>query len=180
MRGSVLILCLAISVPLFANEVRHDAITISHQPRSLADIARDAKKNRTGKCKVLTNEDVSDTRPLSVVSSSAGSPAVVITNRPSPLKPKPKSASDLPEWISGAERAYARLASQCQSAGADRSYPKPYQTDTYVVNGKTVRVSGYHANPDEIRHAKNICQDAMNVGKQLSEAKKQLSGSKSR
>lgn len=122
------------------------AITIT-KTKSVADIARETREKRTGKCRVYTDKDLTIISPLAEIAPSTQSVAVRMDT--------PRTGERI------TERDAARLKAMCRAAGGDASFEKPVQTDTYVVNGKIVKVTGRHANPSEIQRAKEICRQAM-------------------
>lgn len=119
---------------------------------SLAEIARENLKHRTGTVPVLKN---------------AGPPLLLLPSWP-------KTSPELVSWIAQNDRDFHRLASQCRAAGANPSAKHSYRQDTYIVEGKEVVVSGYWADPEEIQSARQICSEAMALEKALALAKKDL------
>jgi len=134
------------------------AITIT-KTKSLADIARESRQKRTGKARVYTDRDLTTVSALAeinpVTNDRLGEP----------------SSNSRPSLARVTEKDAARLKAQCRAAGGDASYDKPVQTDTYVVNGKIVKVTGPHANPKELQRAKEICREAMAAEAQLKDAR---------
>jgi hypothetical protein len=134
-------------------ESRMNASTIVHgRKRSLAEIARETRKNRTGSAPVIRN-----TRPRAVMPSW------------------PKTSPELDNWIADSEHQLLRLAARCRSAGANPSAKHAFHQETYMVDGKAVVVSGYWADPQEIQSAREICTEAMLLEKALGLARKDLS-----
>lgn len=126
--------------------------TIVHDRRpTLAEIARENLKHRTGKAPVLRN-----TRPREAMPTW------------------PKTAPELADWIARTEKDLHRLAAQCRAAGANPSAKLSYRQDTYIVEGKTVVVSGYWADPEEVESARRICTQAILTEKALGLARKDL------
>jgi len=77
--------------------------------------------------------------------------------------------------ISKLERDFARLQAQCRGAGTGPDLSKVRRTDSYRVNGKTVHITGYWADPANIESAKKICRRAIQTEKALNDARLQFS-----
>lgn len=133
-------------------EESHATTTIERsKKRTLAEIGRDNLRKRTGKARVLTNA-----RPKVVLPSW------------------PKTEPELQEWIAENEQELQRLAGKCRAAGGSPSAKHTYREDTYTVEGKTVVVGGYWADPEEVESARQICSDALLLEKALGLARKDL------
>ncbi len=158
--GLVFLLCV---FPLF---VGADVVTIEHKQPSLAEIAKQSQQKRTGKCRVYTEADLSH------------APSLFVANPMPSVAAREGSRSIARSNVTPTD--YNRLKALCRSAGADSSYAKPVRTDIYVVNGKTVKVTGPHANPKEIEHARRICQEAMAAEKALSVHRRDAENAESR
>lgn len=143
---------------------------ISSRPSSLAEAAADARQNRTGAARVYTEADLIAAPDLALVSTPNSDSRTVIV----PLNVKlPEKEKDLAEWIREKEKEFNKLKAQCRAAGADDS-KKEYKTDTYIVNGSPVSVSGYWADPKEVQKAKQICRNAMETEAALIHARAKL------
>ena len=138
--------------PPVSPEQSHATSTIVRNKRpTLAEIARENLKNRTGKAPVLRN-----TRPPEILPSW------------------PKSGPELQDWIARTEQELQRQASRCRAAGGSPSAKHSYREDTYIVQGKPVVVSGYWADPEEVESSRRICAEAMSTEKALELARKDL------
>ena len=157
MRVLVCLVVLAIASVSLA-DTHTTAITIT-KTKSLADIARETRQKRTGKARIYTDKDLTTASPLAEInpSTNARIGEVPSITRPSLARVTEKDA--------------ARLKAECRAAGGDAAYNKPVQTDTYVVNGKIVKVTGPHANLAELQRAKEICREAMAAEAQLKETR---------
>jgi hypothetical protein len=140
-------------------------------PSSLAEIAQRERLRRTGKAPLLTDQDLEKMAPLAVIQTSNAAP--LITSIQSYLIPD--SRKELEDWIKEKEGQLNRLKASCRNAGGDPNSNKEFRTDTYSVNGKDVTVSGYWADPDEVKRAQETCRKAMEVKAALDEGKKKLS-----
>jgi hypothetical protein len=72
------------------------------------------------------------------------------------------------------EREFARQQGACRAAGGGPNFSKVLRTHTYRVNGKSVRVTGYWADPANIENAKEICRRALQTEEVLNEAHRQF------
>lgn len=112
---------------------------------SLAEIARESVRNRTGKCRVVTEEDLRKAPPLSIVLASS---------RSVPLKGT--SLQELTLRLKMAQQNYNRLKAECRSAGI---HALPL---------------GRYADPDEIENAKEMCSKAIAAESELAQARMNL------
>lgn len=135
----------------FTEENRAPTTIERSKKPTLAQIARDNLRKRTGKPRVLTN----------------AKPRVVLPSWP-------KTEVELQEWIATNDRELQRLGSKCRAAGGSPSAKHLYREDTYTVEGKSVVVGGYWADPDEVESARQICSDALLLEKALGLARKDL------
>jgi hypothetical protein len=95
-----------------------------------------------------------------------------------PVKSAPSDPHSETAWkshISKLERQFARLKGQCRGAGTGANFSKVWRSETYRVNGKSVRVKGYWADPANIETAKSICRTALQTEKALNDARLQFS-----
>ena len=73
-----------------------------------------------------------------------------------------------------AKKDYSRLQQDCRIAGGSRTGNETLQTRKYLVNGKTVRVTGYWADPENIRSANAVCKKALKAQAEIIEAANEL------
>jgi hypothetical protein len=145
----------------------------SSMPSSLAQIAERERSRRTGKAPLLTDQDLDKTAPLAVIETRNAAPLITSIYTVS----IPDSPKELKKWIAEQEVQFNKLKAACRNAGGDPNSEKEFRTDTYSVNGKDVTVSGYWADPDEVKRAQDTCRRAMAVKSALEEARTRL-GSK--
>jgi hypothetical protein len=140
------------------------------RPATLAEAAESARLSRTGKGRTYTEADLINAPDLGM-SVSLAAPAPAVAAVPFVIVDLPESKQDLSAWIAEKEKEYKSLKAQCRAAGADPDSRKLFKTDTYIVNGTAVSVSGYWADPDEVAKAKRICRSAMETEAALVHAK---------
>ena len=105
-------------------------------------------------------------------------PAKVYTNRDvrskatSFVPPNPESMQSWKASLSKLEREFTRLQGACRGAGTGPNLSKVLTSRTYNVQGKKVRVTGYWADPENIRDAKQICDRALDSEKTLEQARR--------
>ena len=142
----------------------------SSMPSSLAEIAQRERLRRTGTAPLLTDQDLEKTAQLAVIETRDGAPLITSIQTVS----IPESQKELEKWIIEKEREFNRLKAACRNAGGDPKSEKEFRTDTYSVNGKDVKVSGYWANADEVKRAQETCRRAMEVQAALEKARTRL------
>jgi hypothetical protein len=84
------------------------------------------------------------------------------------------AADDLLQKLRSAERNLNRLSGSCRNAGAVSPSRRFVRTETFLVNGKKVSVTGPHADPAEIQKAKRICTEALRTETQVKSLKQAL------
>jgi hypothetical protein len=143
----------------------------SSMPSSLAEIAERERLRRTGNAPLLSDQDLENTAPLAVIETRNAAPLITNIHTVS----IPDSAKELKKWITENELEFNKLKAACRNAGGDPNSEKEFRTDTYSVNGKDVTVSGYWADPEEVKRAQDTCRRAMAVKSALEEARTKLS-----
>lgn len=127
------------------------------------------------------NAVVKSVEPASLPAENATVPEVrpvrLRTTAPSARKVKP-DIKNYPEkyWkdlLNKAKKDYSRFQQDCRNAGV-RTGNERLQTNEYRINGKTVKVTGYWADPDNIRSANDVCKKALKAQTDLMEASYQL------
>ncbi|MCI0417467.1 hypothetical protein L0222_32275 [bacterium] len=135
-------------------------------PSSLAEIAQRERLRRTGKARLFTDQDLEAMPPLAVIETKNAAPLITSIN----VISLPDSSKALEKWIAEKQTEYNRLKAACRNAGGDPNSDKEFRADTYSVDGKDVVVSGYWADPEEVRRAQQICRKAMQVKAALEQA----------
>ena len=95
-----------------------------------------------------------------------------------PVASAPADRNSEKAWrahINKLEREFSRLQGECRAAGTGPNFSKVRRTETYRINGRSVRVTGYWADPVNIEAAKNICRRALQTEKALNDARLQFS-----
>jgi hypothetical protein len=117
--------------------------------------------------------------PTVIAESPAPKPVVkVYTNRdlrfqkasftPPEVETDPSSKKSLAKL----EREFLRLQAACRNAGTGRNISKVLRSETYSVNGKKLKVTGYFADPANIEEAKQICARAIQTEETLQQARR--------
>jgi hypothetical protein len=120
-----------------------------------------------------------DAAPLGVQESSPPKSVIKIyTNRDLRLQKvsftPPEFETD-PSWkksLAKLEREFLRLQAACRNAGTGRNISKVLRSETYSVNGKKLKVTGYFADPANIEEAKQICARAIQTQETLQQARR--------
>ena len=115
--------------------------------------AEPTRPARSAQRKVFTNRDVRGSRTVHF----------------SP--PAPESKQAWQKAVAKLEREFIRLQGACRGAGTGPGLSKVLRSQTYTVNGKQVRVTGYFADPANIEEAKQICARAIATEEELQNAR---------
>jgi len=105
-------------------------------------------------------------------------PARLYTNRDvrmesvSFVAPQPETNQAWQKSLVKLERELTRLQGACRGAGTGPNLSKILRSETYTVNGKQVRVTGYWADPANIEQAKQICARAIASEEALNQARR--------
>ena len=128
----------------------------SHQATEAIAVQKNATPVETksaGPKKVFTNRDVKRTRTSTFV------------------PPNPETHETWGKAIAKLERDFVKLQGACRGAGTGPNLSKIKRTETYKVNGKPVKVTGYWADPANIDEAKRICERAIETEQALNTAR---------
>lgn len=116
--------------------------------------------------------------PVPVAQAPDPKPVKVYTNRDLGLKQvsftTPEIETD-PAWrksLAKLEREFLRLQAACRNAGTGPNLSKVLRSETYSVNGKKLKVTGYFADPANIAEAKQICARAIQTEETLQQARR--------
>jgi hypothetical protein len=183
---TIVILCVCSSIAsaytfVFTNGKRIEG-TIQDEDNATIRIIDSTGVAMTLKRNALNSEATLAANPVIVEPPVVETPApepVVVPTRPRPpisisFEPESHSETYWRDRLTRAKRDYARLQQDCRKAGGSRTGNEILQTRTYVVNGKTVKVTGYWADPENIKSANAVCKEAIEAHFDLMEARNEL------